>query len=198
MKTMSKSKRQTSVRRLRPFSGGVTVAYIGNGKGKTTAAVGAAVRARGYGWRVLFLQFYKSANWPSGERESLKSLGVDVRVSGEGFVGILGDRKERKVHRKAAVRALGKAKQAILSGRYRLVILDEVISCLEQKLFSQADLLRVLSARARSRKGSGVHLVLTGHEAYPRILARCDVVTRMTMVKHPYYKGFLAIRGIDY
>ncbi|MFH1236126.1 MAG: cob(I)yrinic acid a,c-diamide adenosyltransferase [Parcubacteria group bacterium] len=190
--------RQIPPRKLRLFSGGCTIAYIGNGKGKTTAAVGTAVRARGYGWRVLFLQFYKSTDWPSGERKSLKSLGVDVRVLGEGFVGILGDKKKRAVHRRAALRSLRIAQQTLVSGKYQLVILDEVISCLEQKLFPQNDLVRVLTVRKRSRKGYRTHLILTGHDAFPRILSHCDIVTRMTMVKHPYYKGFLAIRGIDY
>ncbi|MEK7631880.1 MAG: cob(I)yrinic acid a,c-diamide adenosyltransferase [Patescibacteria group bacterium] len=185
-------------KRLRPFPHGITVAYIGDGKGKTTAAVGAATRATGYGWKVLFFQFYKSLDWPSGEREALRKLGVDVEVHGQGFVGILGDRKPLAQHKAAAKKALDRAWACISSGKYKLVVLDEVISCLEQKLFPVSALVAILTKRTKHPKAKNVNLVLTGHQKFSAILKHCDVVTDMKMVKHPYYKGFIAVKGIDY
>jgi cob(I)alamin adenosyltransferase len=195
---MPKVVKRLAPQRLRPFPHGITVAYIGDGKGKTTAAVGAATRAAGYGWKVLFLQFYKSTAWPSGERDALRKLGVDVEVHGAGFVGILGDRKHIHEHQRAAQRALSLAWAHIVSGTYKLVVLDEVISCLEQKLLPVAALVGLLTKRAKHLKAKHVNLVLTGHEKFPAVLKYCDVVTEMKMVKHPYYKGFIAVKGIDY
>ncbi len=190
--------KSTPKKKFKVLNRGLTIAYIGNGKGKTTAAVGAAVRARGCGMRVLFLQFYKSPEWPSGERQALVKLGVKVHVVGEGFVGILGDRKKLAVHKKAAERALRESRRALVSGAYDLIILDEAISCLEQKLFTPARLATLLKLKQKSTKASHVHLILTGHKRFPQILKLCDLVTEMKMVKHPYYQGFLAVRGVDY
>jgi len=174
------------------------LAYIGKGKGKTTAAVGVATRAAGYGWKVLFFQFYKSKDWPSGERESLRKLGVDVEVHGQGFVGILGDRKPLAQHKASARKALNRAWALIASGKYQLVVLDEVISCLEQKLFPVSAVTTLLEKRAASLKAKAVHLVMTGHDKFPALLKHCDLVTEMKMLKHPYYKGFIAVKGVDY
>lgn len=190
--------RKIAPKKLHPLGRGLTVLYRGDGKGKTTAAVGVAVRARGYGWKVLFLQFSKSKQWPSGERKALAKLGVDVRVMGLGFVGILDDRKPLGEHRAAARRALAAAKKLLLSGRYKLVVLDEVISSLEQQLLKPSDLVALLKVRTRHPKAKNLHLVLTGHDRYPAIEKLCDLVTEMKMVKHPYYKGFLAVKGIDF
>lgn len=183
---------------LKPLGRGVTVLYRGDGKGKTTAAVGAATRATGYGWKVLFLQFYKSTAWPSGERKALERLGVEVKVMGKGFVGILGDRKQRSQHVGAAKHALETARKLLLSGSYQLVVLDEAISTLEQKLLKPSDFTALLAARAKNATARNVHLVLTGHDKFPAIEKLCDLVTEMKMVKHSYYEGFLAVRGIDF
>ncbi len=185
-------------KKFRVLTRGLAIAYIGDGKGKTTAAVGVAVRARGYGMRVLFAQFYKSPSWPSGEREAMKKLGIEVRVYGEGFVGILGDRKKRTVHRRAARKALRESWAAISSGRYGLVVLDEAISCLEQRLYPVSALTQFLRRKMTHARASKTHLVITGHNKFPAVLKLCDLVTEMKMVKHPYYKGFLAVKGVDY
>ncbi len=180
-------------KKLRASSKGLIIYYYGNGKGKTTAAVGVAVRAVGWGWNVLFMQFFKSETWPSGERKSLKKLGIDVKVLGEGFVGILGDKKPRHQHVLAAQRALKVAKQVVSSGKYQLVILDEIISCLEVGLLHEEDVVRLLKQKANE-----THVVLTGHKKYAKIASLADTVTEMRKVKHPYYKGFLAQKGIDF
>jgi cob(I)alamin adenosyltransferase len=188
-----KRAKSTTHRRLRPLGHGLTIAYIGNGKGKTTAAVGLAVRAAGYGKRVLFFQFIKSPEWPSGEQEILRKLGMHVEVQGKGFVGILGDRKPETEHRAAAQAALVKAEKYLTSGKFDVIILDEIISCVEVGLLSVAEVVALLV-----RKPKDTHVVITGHKNYPPILKLCDVVTDMREVKHPFTKGFLAVKGIDY
>src|SRR3989344_9705363 len=115
---------------------GLTIIYIGDGKGKTSAAAGLAIRAAGSGFRVLYLQFVKG-NWPSGEREILGKLeNVDVKLMGKGFVGILDDKKPIEVHIQAAKDALEESHKALKSGKYDLVILDEALSAIESDLLT--------------------------------------------------------------
>ncbi len=205
---------------------GLVICYLGAGKGKTTAAMGMAVRAAGAGMNVYILQFVKAkgadeegkkvGEWPvSSEIEFFNALeqyhplapsyakrgnegegrigNIYNEQVGLGFVGILGDQKEKAVHIKAALDGLNKAREIISSGRYQVVILDEIISALESKLLEERDILDLISVKSPLQ-----HLVLTGHNKFPKILERCDLVTEMVMVKHPYYKGILAQRGIDY
>lgn len=201
---------------------GLVICYLGAGKGKTTAAMGMAVRAAGAGMNVKILQFVKAqgaseiqkkeGEWPvSCEIDFFNNLDsrlrgngiwgngegkigkIDNEQLGLGFVGILGDKKEKAVHIKAALDGLIKAREIILSGKYQLVILDELISALEVKLIEERDIVDLIKI-----KPPLMHLVLTGHNKYPKILALCDLVTEMKMIKHPYYKGVLAQRGIDY
>lgn len=183
---------------MRTLDRGEIIAYIGDGKGKTTAAVGACVRARGYNKKVLFFQFFKSEEWPSGERTSLQMLGVDVRVRGKGFVGILGDRKTKAEHRAQAEAAFLEATRLTLSGAYDVVVLDELITCVEEGILAERHVISLLQQKLKSTKAKKTHAILTGHKKYPRIFAHCDVVTEMKMVKHPYYKGYLAVKGIDF
>jgi len=172
---------------------GLTIVYIGKGKGKTTAAVGLAVRARGWKKRVLFLQFIKEAKWPSGERAMLKRLGVHIWVMGQGFVKILNDQKPFTVHKQAASRALKKAQEAVRSKKYDVVVLDEAISAVEEKLLSQTSIADLIT-----KKQPKITLVLTGHTAYPMIVKKADLVTDMTKIKHPFDQGVLAQKGIDF
>jgi cob(I)alamin adenosyltransferase len=171
---------------------GLIIVYIGDGKGKTSAAAGLATRAVGTGFRVLYLQFVKG-DWPSGERESLAKLGVEVKLMGLGFVGILGDRKPMDEHIKAAKRATAQATEALKSKQYDLVILDEALSAVESKLLEEKDILEIMDA-----KPDEVHLCMTGHKRFKKIIERADLVTEMKMIKHPYYQGILAQRGIDF
>jgi cob(I)alamin adenosyltransferase len=171
---------------------GITIVYIGDGKGKTSAAAGLAVRAAGTGWKVLYLQFVKG-DWPSGERESLAKLGVEVRLLGRGFVGILGDRKPIEEHIKAAKNAMSESIEALQSKKYDLVVLDEALSAVESDLLTENDILEIMNA-----KPAEVHLCMTGHKRFKKIIEKADLVTEMKMIKHPYYQGILAQRGIDY
>lgn len=172
---------------------GLTIIYIGDGKGKTSAAVGLAVRAAGTGFRVLFLQFVKG-DWISGERKVLEETkNITVKIMGKGFVGILNDKKPRNEHIKTALDALEESKKAILGGQYDLVILDEAISAIEVDLLTIEDILNLILI-----KPENVHLCLTGHKRIKKLIDAADLVTEMKMIKHPYYKGILAQKGIDY
>jgi cob(I)alamin adenosyltransferase len=177
---------------MSPDKKGLTIVYIGDGKGKTSAAAGLAVRAAGTGFKVLYLQFVKG-DWPSGERESLAKLGVEVKLMGRGFVGILGDRKHINEHIEAAQKAMAESIKALKSKKYDLVVLDEALSAVESKLLTETDILKIMKA-----KPAGVHLCMTGHKRFKKIIAAADLVTEMKMIKHPYYEGILAQRGIDY
>jgi cob(I)alamin adenosyltransferase len=173
-------------------------AYIGYGKGKTTASVGVAVRARGYGLRVLFLQFMKSTEWPSGERKPLQRIGVDVRVMGQGFYQIMGDKKSPALHKAAAVRALEVGRRALLSGLYDLVILDELGTAIEEGLLKRSPVEAMLKSRAQSRRAKQAHFIWTGHKRLAWMLKYADLVTEMKKVKHPFDRGMMAVKGIDY
>jgi len=206
---------------------GLVVCYIGAGKGKTTAAMGLAARAAGAGMNVYILQFVKAipqlvkngsdfakassdgqsqeriarGEWPVSNEinffeniSSSSGIGkIETEQAGLGFVGILGDRKERDEHTRQALKGLGRAREIILSGDYQLVVLDEIISALELKLIEERDIVELIELKLPE-----THLVLTGHNKFPKILSLCDLVTEMKMIKHPYYKGVLAQRGIDY
>lgn len=172
---------------------GLTIIYIGDGKGKTSAAAGLAIRAQGAGFKVLYLQFIKG-DWPSGEREVLSKLkNVTVKLMGRGFVGILGDRKPIEEHISAAKAALKESIKALKSKKFDLVILDEAISAIESKLLTVEDLVKIIKA-----KPVRVHLCLTGHKRIKKLIDMADLVTEMRMIKHPYYQGILAQKGIDY
>lgn len=172
---------------------GLTILYVGDGKGKTTAAVGVAVRAVGAGLRVVFLQFMKTEKWQSYERRALTRLGVTVRVLGMGFVGIIDDMLTLKEHKEGAAKALATTLRSVRSGDYDLVVADEAVSAVDEGLLTVDDIRRLIAA-----KPTAVTLVLTGHSRYPRLEAACDLVTDMRKVKHPFDKGLLAQRGIDF
>lgn len=172
---------------------GLVIIYIGNGKGKTSAAAGLAIRAAGTGLRVLYAQFVKG-DWPSGEREILEKLpNVTVKLLGRGFVGILGDRKPLAEHVAAAQAGLKFIQLALKNKKYDLVIADEMISAIEVKLLTVDDVYACMFTKPKS-----VHLCLTGHKRIKKLINAADLVTEMKMIKHPYYKGTLAQRGIDF
>jgi cob(I)alamin adenosyltransferase len=173
---------------------GLTVFYCGDGKGKTTAAIGLAVRALGAGMRVCVCQFIKSEQWQSYERETLARLRIPVHVLGLGFVKILGNTRSIAQHKRQAKKALQFVHRLMRSGRYDLLIADELVSAIDERLLTERDVCALIRA-----KPSPVHLVLTGHSRYASIIRACDLVTEMHNIKHPYYsEGLLAQRGIDY
>lgn len=173
---------------------GLVICYTGDGKGKTTAALGMAVRAVGYHLRTLIWQFIKGS-WHYGELDGLKMLApyIQLKQKGEGFVGIVDDKLPREVHRKAALEALQEVKGEIASGNWDIIILDEVFVACQLGFLTGDDLVALIDS-----KPANVHLVLTGRGAPSEVIARADLVTEMREIKHPYQKGELAQKGIDY
>ena len=173
--------------------------YTGNGKGKTSASLGAAFRALGHGWRVLVIQFFKG-DWPVvfGELEMGKRLTpqFDVLQLGKGFVKHMGDQKPFDEHLAAAKEALRIAREKIVSGAYDLIILDEIIYAIDYagvQLVTLEEILELLDA-----KPPALHLILTGRNAPQALIDRADLVTEMHEIKHPWQQKIPAQVGIDY
>jgi cob(I)alamin adenosyltransferase len=171
---------------------GLVIVHTGNGKGKTTAALGLGLRASGQGMRVLMIQFIKGS-WKYGE---LKAPGFvprfEIRPMGRGFVGLGG--AEPGAEDVAMARAtLDLGRVEVLSNRWDVVILDEVNNAVDQKLIGVEEVLALLRDKPAS-----VHLVLTGRNARPEVIEAADLVTEMKEVKHPYRNGVKAQRGIEF
>lgn len=173
---------------------GLIIVFTGDGKGKTTSALGVALRACGHNMKVVMLQFIKGS-WHYGELESVKKLSPNFELIplGKGFVGIIDDRLPREEHIKAAKEALGIAREKITSGDYRIVILDEINVAVRLNLIDIEDLLDLVKAKPEK-----LHLIITGRGADPKLIEAADLVTEMREIKHPYQKGIEAQRGIDY
>ena len=173
-------------------SPGRLLIFTGDGKGKTTAALGMALRASGHGQKVLILQFIK-ANQYSGELAALKRLpGVELIQMGLGFLVPRDDPRFIK-HREAAERALDKAQESLQSGAYDLIILDEINTAVKKRLLPEEKVVEAL----RQRNGNGV-LVLTGRGAGPGLLALADTVTEMGEIKHGLQTGWKAQKGVEF
>ncbi len=174
---------------------GLVIVHTGDGKGKTTAALGLAMRAWGSGLRVFILQFIKGS-WSYGELGAIEKLGeIDGRIRveqcGLGFTR-RGNGQEEE-HRAAAGKALLRAKEVIQSGAWDMVIFDEINYAVKFGLIGESELMELLEARPE-----GLHLVLTGRDALPSLVERADLVTEMTLIKHPYQKGIKAQQGIEF
>ncbi|MBP2638001.1 MAG: cobO [Firmicutes bacterium] len=172
---------------------GLIIINTGNGKGKTTAALGLGMRAWGQGLRVLVLQFIKG-NWKYGELQAAERMGDDfvIRQLGEGFVRNAQD-DEKADHQQAAQQALKDAKTEIMSGNWDMIILDEINYAVKFGLVSWEEVAALLAI-----KPPLLHLVLTGRDAHPEIIDRADLVTEMKEIKHPYKKGIKAQKGIEF
>jgi len=173
---------------------GWIIVYTGDGKGKTTAAIGMAFRALGRGWQVLMVQFMKGT-WHYAELDTVTRLAPDFQIvpMGKGFYKILDDHYSDAEHRAAACAALQFAREQMLAGKYDLLILDEVNNALRAGLLTLAQVMAFLDA-----KPADCHVVLTGRGAPPELIARADLVTEMREIKHPYQKGIPAQAGIDF
>ncbi|MFC1706862.1 cob(I)yrinic acid a,c-diamide adenosyltransferase, partial [Planctomycetota bacterium] len=177
-------------------------AYYGGGKGKTTAAIGLAVRAAGAGLKVAFLQFDKGWDRERGEhyaeRAILRSIpGIELVVTGCGRIREDGTFRfgVEAADRLEAERALTES-QALLSGGYDLVVLDEALAALAYGLVTEEELLGILEAHAAA--GRPCELVLTGHKLPESIKSRADLVTHMRKVKHYFDNGVAARPGIEF
>lgn len=171
---------------------GLVLVFTGDGKGKTTAALGLALRALGQGMRVLMLQFVKGDTGPGELKAAAGIGGLEIRPLGAGFVRP-GDEQSLVKHREAAARALAEARTALRAGEHEMIILDEILVAVGMGLIAEADVLGLVEA-----KPAKVHLVLTGRGASPRLVQEADLVTEMREVKHHYRNGVRAQKGIEY
>ena len=173
---------------------GLIIVYTGPGKGKTTAALGAALRAVGQGLKVLMVQFIKGS-WHYGELDAAEMLGRDrfsILPMGRGFVKI-GAEKPDPEDVRLVEEAWRFASEKIAGGEHDLVILDEINYAISYRMLEPERVVEALKSKPEM-----VHVILTGRNAHPSITEVADLVTEMREVKHPYQKGILAQRGIDY
>lgn len=173
---------------------GMVIVYTGGGKGKTTAALGLALRAVGYGRRIKMIQFIKGS-WHYGEMSSSARLEPEFQLVavGRGFVGILDDTSTPEQHRRVATEALAMARRDLTSNSYDILILDEVNYAIQLGLVSERDVLDVIRSRP-----DDMDVVLTGNHAAAAIIQEADLVTEMREIKHPFRRGVRARQGIDY
>jgi cob(I)alamin adenosyltransferase len=172
---------------------GLILINTGPGKGKTTAAMGTALRAVGNGMRVLMLQFLKGS-WHYGELDAVKAFGDNfvMKQLGRGFVKVGGAETDPEDIRLVEA-AWDEARAAILSGDWDMVVLDEINYAIGYGMLDPAKVVETLKQRPEM-----VHVILTGRNAHPDLVAIADTVTEMRQVKHAYENGILAQRGIEY
>lgn len=189
---------------------GLLYVFTGEGKGKTSAAIGTAIRAVGAGMKVAWVAWYKQESWKLAELKPLRKLGVEVYLMGKGFwIEERGKRDEVRLktkpivggqvvvdsvleadHKQAAKAALDKAKEFM--GKVDLLVLDEVNNAVDDGLIDLINLIDLISKRNKT------HVILTGRNVHPKVVKIADLVTEMKKVKHPYDRGMLAIRGLDF
>lgn len=174
-----------------PTGNGLIQVYTGDGKGKTTAAIGLAVRAAGHGLRTYIGQFLKGR--PYGELEALKRLVPWVTVEQYGLDSWTHVESVTPEQRAAAEEGLSRAREALLGGQYDLVVLDEVNVALFFGLLTEEMVLQLMA-----EKPAHVELVLTGRRAPRSILEQADLITEMMEVKHPFQRGIEARQGIEH
>ena len=175
------------------MSKGLLIVYTGNGKGKTTAAIGSAMRAVGQGLSVLMLQFIKGS-WKYGELESVKRMQPDFEIQalGKGFVRSNSKLDDNEVKENIS-RSWERAKNAIFSDRYDMIILDEINYVIGYGLLPVEEVLTILGKRPER-----LHIIMTGRDVHERVIEKADLVTEMREIKHPYSKGVKAQKGIEF
>jgi len=173
---------------------GLTIVYTGKGKGKTTAALGIVLRAVGYEKKVCMIQFIKGS-WHYGEMTSSKRLEPEFEMItvGKGFVGIIDDKSPKEDHKEIAKEAIKISNEKIQSGKYDIVILDEINYAVNLDLISVKDVLNLIKSKPQK-----VDLVLTGNYAKDEVIEIADLVTEMREIKHPFQHGIKAKKGIDF
>ena len=170
---------------------GLLMVFTGNGKGKTTSALGLAFRALGHGFPVSMVQFIKG-NWQYGELETAKQFDplMDMHVMGRGFTWKSDDLEKDKALARDAWKF---AKETISEGRHRLVILDELTYLISYGMIDEKDVLEALNNRPPD-----MHIAVTGRDASEKLMEAADLVTEMREVKHPYTDGVRAQKGIEF
>lgn len=179
---------------LNPRRTGIVVVITGEGKGKTTSALGIAVRAAGHGMKVAVIQFVKGDMY-AGEIDGLRRLEPEVELyrTGRGFFGIEGDSYSAEEHRRRAQDAISLAERKVCSGACDIVVLDEINVAVKLGLVDLGQVIDLME-----RKPPFTHLVLTGRDAHPEIVTRAHTVTEMKEVKHACALGIEPQKGIDF
>lgn len=170
---------------------GLTIVNTGDGKGKTTAALGMILRAWGRGYKICVVQFIKAETGQWGEIKAAKKLGIEWHTTGDGFTWLSKDMDETTAR---ALHGWEIAKEKIASGEFDLVLLDEFTYTMLYKWLDSAEVVEWL----RANKPAELHLVITGRSASPELVEFADLVTEMNPVKHPYEKGIKAQPGIEF
>ena len=179
---------------------GLIIVHTGDGKGKTTAALGIAMRAAGNKMKVRILQFIKG-DWHYGELDAAKQLApyLSIEQMGAGFV-LTGEKSWARdasewppEHREAAERGFRRCEEVITAGEDQVVIFDEINIVIDHGIFTPEQVLDLLA-----KKPEMMHVILTGRNAHPKIVEAADLVTEMRHIKHPFEQGILAQRGIEF
>lgn len=192
MSTTSKPIKVEKLTPKKPY--GLVVVITGNGKGKTTSAMGMVLRASGHGLKSCVIQFMKGDLY-SGEWDGVKLLGglAELHATGMGFCGIQGNPYTYAEHRVSAQAALELARTKMASGEYEIVVLDEINNALKLKLVDLEQVLDLVKGKPEL-----MHLVLTGRDAHPEVVALADTVSEVCEIKHAYQRDIEPQPGIDY
>jgi cob(I)alamin adenosyltransferase len=190
---MSKNLKRLEKRDLSPGKAteGLVQIFTGDGKGKTSAALGTVLRAVGHGWKV-HVTFFMKGDYPYGERKTLAEL-PNVTVASFGQESFVNPQETKPREKEAAALALKTAREAMLSSRYDMVVLDEVVLAAAFKLISVEEVIQLIR-----EKPPQVEMILTGRKADPRLVELADLVTEMVKIKHPYDRGIAAREGSEY
>lgn len=169
------------------------ILYTGEGKGKTTAALGLILRAVGYKKKCLMVQFGKA--WFTGELVGIKKLSPLVKMiqGGKGFINILGDKVPLTKHKKAARVAFDILYKEVMSDHWDIVVADEIVGAVSAGILPEEKAVRLIK-----EKPERLDLILTGHHATKKLIKMADLVTEMQEIKHPFQVGILAKKGIDF
>lgn len=173
---------------------GLVVVITGNGKGKTTSALGMALRACGHGMRICIVQFMKGDLY-AGEWDGVKKMAceIELHATGKGFCGIQGNPYPREEHRANAQDAIDLVREKMASGAFDLMILDEINNALRLKLVDLEQVLGIIRARPPL-----MHLVLTGRDARPEVIELADTASEVREIKHAFRQGIEPQPGVDY
>jgi cob(I)alamin adenosyltransferase len=170
---------------------GMVYIFTGDGKGKTSAALGVAVRAVSAGMKVAMIQWYKEKRWPISEHNLPKKLkGIKIYPMGHGFYKLPTDHATPDQHKQAAKEALNKA--STLINQVDVLVLDEVNNAVKDGLIDLIDLISLISKRGKT------HLILTGRDVHKKLIKLADLVTEMKKIKHPFDQGRKAVKGLDF
>ncbi|HKS27405.1 MAG TPA: cob(I)yrinic acid a,c-diamide adenosyltransferase [Pyrinomonadaceae bacterium] len=172
---------------------GLLMVNTGNGKGKTTCALGLMMRAAGQGLNCCMIQFIKSKNDRYGEHLSAEKLGIEVHTMGDGFTW---DTKNPEQDKETARRSWSLCVEKMRSGEYDLMVFDELVYVLSYGMLETEEVLEeIRSVRAEQ---PALHLVLTGRDAPTALIEAADLVTEMREIKHPFNAGIFAQQGIEF